>query len=282
MPLEIKILDYGDIELESSFLVLGRDCGRTRRVPTLGFLILGGPYPVVVDTGYRSNQIMEIVGMRGLQYHENMIENQLARHGVRMTDVRFVCHTHLHIDHAGKDDLFPTSATVVVNRRELEYSVSGLMHPQYPAPDIKHLIDRLHTRGALRLLDLELSGPTELMPGVYCEAAGAHTEGSMNLHVHTAEGIATICGDVIYDVNDQIVSPYNEIHDGEPRTTGNHGTSKRAEKAAIKKLLSNSRFLLPVHDRPARVEGGIVTGRLHDQVPGPVVQSLPRRQWFAA
>ena len=55
MPLEIKILDYGDIELESSFLVLGRDCGRTRRVLTLGFLILGGPWPVVVDTGYRSN-----------------------------------------------------------------------------------------------------------------------------------------------------------------------------------------------------------------------------------
>ena len=50
MPIEIKILDYGDIELESSFLVLGRDCGRTRRVLTLGFLIVGGPYPVVVDT----------------------------------------------------------------------------------------------------------------------------------------------------------------------------------------------------------------------------------------
>jgi hypothetical protein len=34
MGLEIKILDFGDIELESSFLVLGRDCGRVRRVPT--------------------------------------------------------------------------------------------------------------------------------------------------------------------------------------------------------------------------------------------------------
>ena len=33
MALEIKVLDYGDIELESSFLVLGRGCGRTRRVP---------------------------------------------------------------------------------------------------------------------------------------------------------------------------------------------------------------------------------------------------------
>ena len=158
MPLEIKILDYGDIELESSFLVLGRDCGRTRRVLTLGFLILGGPYPVVVDTGYRSNQIMETLGMRGLQFHENMIENQLMRHGVRMGDVRFVCHTHLHIDHAGKDDLFPMNTTVVLNRKELEYSVSGLMHPQYPAPDIKHLIDRLHTKSALRFLDLEITG----------------------------------------------------------------------------------------------------------------------------
>ena len=280
MPLEIKIVDYGDIELESSFLVLGRDCGRTRRVPTLGFLILGGAYPVLVDTGYRSNQIMETLGMRGLQYHENMIENQLAKHGVRMGDVRFVCHTHLHIDHAGKDDLFPMNTTVVLNRKELEFSVSGIMHPQYPAPDIKHLIDRLHTKSALRLLDLEISGPIELMPGVYCEYAGAHTEGSMNVHVHTTEGVATICGDVIYDFNDQIVEPFRQLHDWEPQTTGNHAMTKRDEKAQIKKLLSNARFLLPVHDRPAKIEGGAVVARLHDQVPGPTVQSVARRNWF--
>src|SRR4029450_7178775 len=194
-------LDYGDIELESSFLVLGRDCGRTRRVPTYGFLILGGPWPMVGDTGYRPDQGMESLGMRGLQHHENMIENQLARHGVRMGDVRYVMHTHLHIDHAGKDELFPMSTTVIINRRELEYSVSGLMHPQYPAPDIKHLIDRLHTKSALRLEDLELTGMIELFPGCYPGAANAHTEGSMNIHVHTADGIATICGDVIYDFN---------------------------------------------------------------------------------
>ncbi len=138
MALEIKILDYGDVEqLESSFLVLGRDCGRTRRVPVFGFLILGGTWPVVVDTGYRSNQIMETtLHVRGLQSHETMIENQLKKHGLRMGDVRYVLHTHLHIDHAGKDDLFPMNTAVVINRKELEYSVSGLMHPQYPAVDI--------------------------------------------------------------------------------------------------------------------------------------------------
>jgi len=282
MALEIRILDYGDIELESSFLVLGRDCGRTRRVPVYGFLILGGPHPVVVDTGYRNNAIMESLGMRGLQFHENMIENQLSRHGVRMRDVRFVLHTHLHIDHAGKDDLFPMTTTVVVNRRELEYSVSGLMHPQYPQPDIKHLIDRLHTRHALRFMDLELTGAEEIFPGLWCEAAGAHTEGSMNVFVETAEGLAIICGDVIYDFNDQIVEPVYELHSMEPRVTGNHGMRKREEKGAIKKLLNRGRFLLPIHDKPARIEGQQVVARLEASIPGPTVQSVPKRQWFPA
>ena len=73
-----------------------------------------------------------------------------------------------------------------------------------------------------------------------------------------------------------------EISDIEPRVTGNHGTTKRQEKAAIKKVVASSRFVLPVHDRPALIEAGQVVGRLQDAVPGPVVQSLPRRNWFPA
>ena len=281
MALEIKILDYGDIELESSFLVLGRDCGRVRRVPTYGFLILGGPWPIVVDTGYRDNAIMETLGMRGLQFHENMIQNQLARHGVKMGDVRYILHTHLHIDHAGKDDQFPMNTTVLINRRELEYSVSGLMHPQYPKPDIIHLVERLHTPGALRLVDLEISGPIELCPGVYLEMAGAHTEGSMNVHVDTTEGRATICGDVIYDFQDQIITPFHSFGPEEFQVTGNHGVSKREEKGQIGKLMhSGAKFLLPVHDKPAKIEHGQVVGRLDMAIPGPVTQTVRKRDWF--
>ena len=280
MALEIKVLDYGDIELESSFLVLGHDCGRVKRVPVYGFLILGGTHPVLVDTGYRDNAIMESLGMRGLQFHENMIENQLAKHGLKPGDIRYICHTHLHIDHAGKDDKFPMNTTVVVNRREMECSVSGLMHPQYPMPDIQHLVERIHTPGALRFEDLELTGEIELIPGVTLEAADAHTEGSMNVHVQTAEGRATICGDVIYDVNTQIVEPFRQTQDHEPQVTGNHAGSKRAEKAAIKKLLNSSDFLLMVHDKPAKVVDKQIAGRLDMQVPGPMVSSLPKRNWF--
>ena len=158
MALEIKVLDYGDVEQLEIKLLGARARLRSHPPrPVLGMLILGGTWPILVDTGYRSDQIMETLGMRGLQSHETMIENQLKKHGLRLRDVRYVLHTHLHIDHAGKDDLFPMNTTVVINRRELEYSVSGLMHPQYPAVDIKHLIDRLHTKGALRFLDLEIN-----------------------------------------------------------------------------------------------------------------------------
>ena len=280
MALEIKILDYGDIELENSFLVLGHNCGRIKRVPVYGFLILGGTWPVVVDTGYRDNAIMESLGMRGLQFHDNMIENQLARHGVKTGDVRYVLHTHLHIDHAGKDDHFPMNTSVVLNRRELECSVSGLMHPQYPKPDIQHLIERLHTKDALRFLDLEITGGEEIMPGVWCEPANAHTDGSMNVVVETADGLANICGDVIYDFQDQIIEPVRQDQFMEPQVTGNHAGSKRGEKGAIKKLLNNYKYLLPIHDKPALIEHAQVVGRLDMQVPGPISQSLPRRNWF--
>jgi len=270
MAYEIKMLDLIDIELESSFLVLARNMGLKTRVKTWGYLILGGDDPILVDTGAMNAEIMERLGMTGFITEEMKLENQLAKHGVAMGDVRWVMHTHHHIDHAGQDARFPMSTTVITNRRELEYSASGIMGGQYPPEYVKHHIDRLHRPGALRLLDLELSGPDEIAPGVVCEAAGGHTEGSMNILVETAEGTACICGDVIYDIQHQIVEPIYQVLDYEPQSTGNQGTSKREERAAIKKALNSGTFVLPIHDYPARASHGRILSRLTgDSVPGP-------------
>ncbi len=113
------------------------------------------------------------------------------------------------------------------------------MTEQYPAEYVKHHVDRLHIPGALRLLDLELSGPVELVPGVRLEHAGGHTEGSMNILVETAAGVVCICGDVIYDVQDQIVAPLYQMGDYDPQVTGNHSMRKREEKAAVVKALNS-------------------------------------------
>ena len=197
--------------------MLGRDCGRTRRVPTLGFLILGGDYPVLVDTGYRSNQIMETLGMRGLQY-QNMIENS-ARQTWAAAWRHPLCRAHASAHRPRRqgrpvpdeyDRCRQSQGARIFRLGPHAPAISGAGHQASDRPAAH--------KGALRFLDLEVTGPVELIPGVYCEAAGAHTEGSINVHVHTAEGVATICGDVIYDINDQIIEPFRQIHDGEPQT----------------------------------------------------------------
>jgi len=272
MGLEIKVLDLGDIELDTGFLVLALDPGRAQQVPTFGFLITGGEAPVVVDTGFSHPEIMGNLGMKGWFRDGQGMEPQLEKHGLKMEDVRYVLHTHLHIDHAGYDDHFPMDGTtVVINRRELEFSASGLMGEQYPAPYVKHLIDRLHHPGALRLLDLEVVEYEEIIPGVRCQAAGGHTEGSMNVLVDTDDGVACICGDVVYDVAHQLVAPHLQVMELDPAVTGNHGGSKRGEKAAIRRTLVGSRYILPAHDRPAVVERGRIVGRTFDSVPGDLI-----------
>ena len=269
MALEVKLLDLIDIELESSFLVLARNMGQKARAKTWGSLILGGDDPILVDTGASSPEIMQRLGMTGWISEEQQLENQLAQHSLEPKDVRYILHTHNHIDHAGQDNRFPMSTTVVMQRKELEHSVSGLMGEQYPAEYVKHHVDRLHTPGALRLLDLELSGPIELATGVVVEHAGGHTEGSMNILVETADGVVCICGDVIYDVQDQIVAPLYQVGDFDPQVTGNHSMRKREEKGAVLKALHSGSFVVPSHDYPARVSGGRIVSRLGTTIPGP-------------
>jgi glyoxylase-like metal-dependent hydrolase (beta-lactamase superfamily II) len=272
MGLEVKVLDLGDIELDTSFLVNAQDPGRRQEVPTFGFLITGGEAPIVVDTGFSDPSIMGNLGMQGWWRDGQGMEPQLERHGLTMADVRYVLHTHLHIDHAGYDDKFSMDdTTVVIERRELEYSVSGLMGEQYPAPYIKHLVDRLHHPGALRLLDLDVVGEEEIIPGVRVQAAGGHTEGSMNVLVDTDEGLAVICGDVLYDIQFQLIERHLQVMADDPAVTGNHGLSKRAEKAAIRRAINGARFVLPAHDRPAVLDRGHVVGRTFDSTPGELI-----------
>jgi glyoxylase-like metal-dependent hydrolase (beta-lactamase superfamily II) len=265
---EIKLLDLMDVDVESSFLVLAHDMGITTRAKTWSYLLLGGADPILVDTGASSPEIMRRLGMTGHTSEQQQLESQLAKHGLAIPDVRWILHTHTHIDHAGQDDRFP-GATVVMTRRELEFSASGLMGAQYPPEYVKHHIDRLHTPRALRLLDLDICGPEEVLPGISCELTGGHTEGSMNILVETSDGTACLCGDVMYDVHNSAVQPYHVVLDGEPQVTGNHALSKRQERAAIKKALRSGRYILTGHDYPALVEGGRVVERISgDTIPG--------------
>jgi glyoxylase-like metal-dependent hydrolase (beta-lactamase superfamily II) len=207
--------------------------------------------------------------MAGVRRDDQRLDAQLALHGLTVEDVGAVINTHLHLDHGGQNHRFPMTTPVVVNRRELEFAASGLDGALYTAGDVKHMVDRLFTPGALRILDLEITGPVEIMPGITCLVAGGHTEGSQMVLVETDAGVACICGDLAYDVQDQLTSPIGQVAAGEPTPIPNSPRTRREELAAMKRALGQGRFLLPMHDRPAVIEHGRVVGRLTDRVPGP-------------
>jgi glyoxylase-like metal-dependent hydrolase (beta-lactamase superfamily II) len=253
----ITPLDLGAVELDASRTVVTQKPGTLTRAIVQAFLLRSADKIVVVDSGFRNADILKRLGMRGFETPEQRLEAQLARHGIKPADVPVLIQTHLHIDHAGQTDVFPMTTTVVINRRELEYSVSGLSGASYPPEDIIHLIHRLHTPNALRLLDLEETGGEEVLPGLKCVAAGGHTEGSMVIYVETEGGLACLCGDIVYNVREQLMSA--TMLNADPITSGNYVNTRRSEKAAIKRVLNAGiRFLYPSHDGAATVEQGRV------------------------
>ncbi|WP_027134627.1 N-acyl homoserine lactonase family protein [Geminicoccus roseus] len=262
MALKIFPMSYGRLTMDASGLVLFRTPGTKTTIPFLGFLITGGQEPVLVDTGARATQDFAAFGMDFVRTPEMTIDHQLARHGLRRGDIRYVVHTHAHIDHAGGDDQFPMSTTVALARRELEFAASGIMGSvMYTAEDTKHLIDRLHTRNALRLFDVDGTFEEEVIPGVAVRLSGGHTPGSLSILVETDEGIANLAGDIAYHVDDQLVSPLLDHGAHEPTISANRAMTSLEEKKAIKRALSDSRFLLVGHDDPALVSGGRIVGR---------------------
>jgi N-acyl homoserine lactone hydrolase len=272
MSLKIHQINFGDMEFESSGLVMFRSPGKMVTIPITGFLITGGQEPILVDSGPRSTEFVEELGYPFKVTEENSIDHHLAQHGLKRSDIRHIVHTHAHVDHAGGSINFPMSTQVSITRQEMQFMASGIMGPgMYTAEDTKHFIDRLHTKGALRLLDVDGTFEEEIIPGVAVRLSGGHTPGSISILVETDEGLANICGDIAYNVHDQLVDPLIERAAHEPNITGNRAMTTLEEKRAIKRALADARFLLPSHDVPALIQGGRVVGRADGSISNPAI-----------
>jgi N-acyl homoserine lactone hydrolase len=270
MSLKIHPINLGNMSLDASGLVLFRNPGVQVTIPILGFLILGGTEPILVDTGSRSVEQYEAFGLPYEVTEQMTIDHHLSVHGLKRSDVRHIVHTHGHLDHVGQDHTFPLTTQVSMSRQELQFMASGIMGPgMFTALDTKHLIDRLHSRGGLRLFDVDGTFEEEVIPGVAVRLSGGHTPGSISVLVETDEGIANISGDIAYNLQDQIIEPLLDQAAHEPTITANRAMSTLEEKRAIKKALATSRFLLPSHDVPALVEGGRIVGLAHQAISNP-------------
>jgi len=93
----------------------------------------------------------------------------------------------------------------------------------------------------------------------------------MSVRIQTDEGVATICGDAIYNVETALIDRIGKVDALEPTLSQQFTVDERHETAAILRALSGTRFLLPGHDRAAVIEAGRVVGRVEGTtIPGPV------------
>jgi glyoxylase-like metal-dependent hydrolase (beta-lactamase superfamily II) len=190
MGLEIKALHIGDVGLDWSSMLLYYKPGRKTWIPCNSFLILGAKTPILVETGFGKPEIMDSRNMKGSETGEQNIVELLREQGVKPGDVGYIIYTHLHVDHCGKNPLFP-NAKIVIQRREMASTVAGI-HP-YGYPYVPWFIGNLDR---IEFLD----GDFELFPGIKCVLSIGHTAGHQHVEVLTSHGKVIMCGDTIYDI----------------------------------------------------------------------------------
>jgi len=110
---------------------------------------------------------------------------ELAKHGVRPEDVDLVVNTHLHLDHAGNDKLFP-NAMVVVQKLEWAFASDP---PRYARGG--------YLPELLEGLDVEtVQGEHVVTEGVRVVPTPGHTPGHQSVVVEVADGRKLVyCGD---------------------------------------------------------------------------------------
>src|SRR3989338_4139498 len=153
------------------------------------WLILGGPHPVIVDTGFIEDDA-RARGMRGYVSPAAVVE----RAGVKPGDVPLALVTHLHYDHWAGHSLFP-AAEFWIQAEEVAFWTG----PWAAAPAFRQSANvtalaglvTLNYAGRVRILH----GDREVLPWIRVHRVGGHTAGLQIVSVQTARGTVVLASD---------------------------------------------------------------------------------------
>jgi glyoxylase-like metal-dependent hydrolase (beta-lactamase superfamily II) len=153
------------------------------------WLILGGPHPVLVDTGFLDDDA-RARGMRGYVSPAAVVE----RAGVKPADVPVALITHLHYDHWAGHNLFP-AAEYWIQREEVAFWTGPLVGSpafgQSANPAALARLAPLAEANRLRIVD----GDQDVLPGIRVHRVGGHTAGLQIVTVRTGRGTVVLTSD---------------------------------------------------------------------------------------
>ncbi len=153
------------------------------------WLILGGPHPVLVDTGFGDDEAQKR-GMRNYVSPAAMVE----RAGVKAADVPMALITHLHYDHWAGHSLFP-AAEFWIQQDEVAFWTgpfgrSPAFRQSANVGALANLVT-LNYANRVRIID----GDREVLPGIRVHRVGGHTPGLQIVSVQTRRGTVVLTSD---------------------------------------------------------------------------------------
>jgi len=126
--MKLYITSSGELNLDQGWLTAMNNHGNRIDIPVPMYIIDHPEGLVVFDTGMN----IAVVPDNGAEYwgpvagaftptmsRDQAIDRQLQRIGKTVDDVKYVVHSHLHLDHVGNISMFP-NATHVIRRAELQ------------------------------------------------------------------------------------------------------------------------------------------------------------------
>jgi N-acyl homoserine lactone hydrolase len=150
--------------------------GQPRVEPCLGYLVEHRGGTLLFDTGMGSDLDVDA----HYRPRRRPVQAALRAVGANLDEITLIANCHLHFDHCGGNALFP-QLPIFTQATELD----AAREPGYTLPD---LID---TPGAQYE---QLTGETEILPGVFVIPTPGHTAGHQSLVVRGGDGSIIVAG----------------------------------------------------------------------------------------
>ncbi len=198
------------------------------------WVLRSGDQTILVDTGYDSAEAASRDRPIRMEPHE-----ALAPLGLRPEDIDTLIVTHLHYDHAGGLDLFP-SATLHMQAAEMAYATGpcmchDTMRMPFTAGHICSAIHRLYS-GKVTFYD----GDGQIADGVTVHCIGGHSRGLQAVRVKTEAGWLVLASDAAhYWENLRARKPFPIVVDLQNMLDG---------FVTLERLASHPDLIIPGHD----------------------------------
>jgi glyoxylase-like metal-dependent hydrolase (beta-lactamase superfamily II) len=167
-------------------------------VPVPVWYIEGEKSKILIDTGLGDcTEIMELQSRYGIDYVARKSKDQeisvaLANKGIRPEEIDTIVLTHLHFDHIGNTELFP-SARFFVHESEIPMLISPPRFATFYYREWTHKLTRIADRLT------PITGNFKLTKNIELIRVGGHAPGQLAVLVQTGNVRVCLASDFLYN-----------------------------------------------------------------------------------